>query len=335
MGNKLGWAIGIGGTILAVVVVVLLLKYSPADSPTHKTLQEGALDVKAPAMSIGEVLGKTPDGPGNAGDDYAAAVAVWDANRDELQKIYDVLSSTQRHLTSQELALCNQVYEKLKPAIHKKDMRYTFVHTPKALNVSAFADGVDELMGLNYVLECIAEHYRRTEKPRPVVTVNQHRLVLGWHMMNERARMQMVAAGMDVMEAALMFLETYYPEIGKDTQAEAADEYRSQIALARSAMETKRKIVWTLEARADGKNAPQPGDLFNIIENDQDRTWRVEALLALAVLRHTEKDHRGNMRKINELLDSYAASDDDLLRVAAEVAKTRTKEQISADASNY
>ena len=332
MGNKTGWALGIGGAILVAAVAVYLLYLSPPDSPTDDTLRQGALELKEPSMSIDAVLGRMPSGDCNAGDAYARAAAVWEKHKARFKKIYHILDSTPRHLTPDELALCNEVYDKLKPAIRCESMRYTFVHTAKELRVSAFAKGVEELLGLNDVLECLAEHYRRTENYKQVVTVNEHRLVLGWHMMNERARMQMVTAGMDIMQAALMYLETFHGEIGKPGRAEAAGEYNADISTARAAMDAKRKIVWTLAEREDGKKAPQPGDLFRIIEHDQDRTWRVEAILALAVLRHTDRDHRGNMRKINALLDQAAGSDDELIRAAAEVARTRTKEQITADA---
>jgi hypothetical protein len=328
MGNKLGWIIaGIGLTVVIVVILMLVVFPSP-DKPTRDTRQAGTLDLQAPATPISK-LGVNPLGGGNAGDDYAKAVEHYQRNDEDFKRIWQKLADSHKTtLNENELAMCNTLLLRMKPAMGKKEMRYTLVYTPSQLKISAFADGSDDLFRLWEVLECLRTHYERTNQTDKAIKLTQHELVLGWHMMNERARANMVQTGLTIQKHAAQILAENYRQKKDNAKAQAAQNYRDEIAGIDGEYTRKFRFVWTLKRRSDGKQGPNPGDIFNIIENDQDRAWRVEGLLMVGWLKFSEKSNRGNMRAIKNFWQQYSASDDPLLRAAAEISKTATKAQI-------
>jgi len=64
----------------------------------------------------------------------------------------------------------------------------------------------------------------------------------------------------------------------------------------------------------------EAGDVFNIIENDEDRMWRVEGLLLLGPLKFRFEKIERNRVKIDQLIDQYKGHGDPLLKAAAQSA---------------
>lgn len=57
-----------------------------------------------------------------------------------------------------------------------------------------------------------------------------------------------------------------------------------------------------------------PGDIFYLIKNHEDRTWKVEGLYTLLYLRYRDRNNRWCRITCDRLLDRYAGSDDPYLR---------------------
>lgn len=323
MGNRFGWIIA--GVLLAGLVGYILSTFvfpSPSQ-PTQETTRPGVLDLHAPKKPLADVLGFEPTRDEDAGDDYAAAIAFYDQHKDEFDAMYENLRNDENAtLDITNLELCRAFLKTLSPAAKKTYMTYTFVHTPTELKVSAFADGAKDFENLSNTLQTIAEHYKRTSQIAETVEPARSLFMMGRHLMDERRRYQLVASGMEYQDAALQILMEAYKDASDADKLESAESYYGELVFAYKLMTDKQRIVWNFD--------PKPGDLFNIIENDKDRTWRVEGTLALGMLKLRQKGQRGNMRKIEQLLTAARASDDELIRAAGDVAQSCTSEQITS-----
>lgn len=321
MGNKLGWILA-GVLLLGLIGYLVFTMVLPSpDRPTPATTRSGVLDLQGPKTPLADALGHEPTRDGNAGDDYAAAAAYYNQNQAQFEAMFERLNSAvDTTLEVTDLELGRQLLQKMAPAVHKKNLAYTFVHTPKELKVSAFADGKEDFEKLSRALQCLLEYYDREKQPAKGVEPAKAMFMMGWHLMNERARFDLVAAGMEYQEAAGLFLLKAYKETGQGDKLEAMENYLDELKRAHGRTTAKQRIMWT--------HNPKAGDIFNIIENDKDRTWRIEGTLALGILKFRQKGHRGNMRKMEKIWAEAQGSDDELLRAAAKVAKNCAKEQI-------
>ncbi len=323
MGNKLGWIIA--GVMLAGLIGYILSNFvfpSPSE-PTSATMRLGVLDLHAPAKPIETVLGFAPSQDQDAGEDYSAAIAFYNQHREEFEAMFDRLRNDEiATLDLTDLELCRTLLQLLEPAANKKEMAYTFVYTPTDLKVSAFADGATDFERLSNTLQTVAEHYKRTNQLAESVKPAQALFIMGWHMMNERRRYQIVASGMDYQNVAIQILQEAYRNADDAEKLQAAESYLSELVFAHKLTTDKQSIVWTFD--------PKPGDIFNIIENDKDRTWRIEGTLALGMLKLRQKGNRGNMRKIEQLFTTTQAGDDEIIRAAGKVAQSCTSDQITS-----
>ena len=127
--------------------------------------------------------------------------------------------------------------------------------------------------------------------------------------------------GMSIQIRALESLEDAYKQKGETDKLKASTAYRKELGNAYDVLYRKMSVLWKPEGSV-------PGDAYNIIENDQDRACRVDALLALGIQKFTAKGHRGNDRVRKELLEKYSKSRDELLRAAVESARSCTKAQV-------
>jgi hypothetical protein len=134
-------------------------------------------------------------------------------------------------------------------------------------------------------------------------------------MTNERARVDVVLRGLRLQQMALERLREVYEhwEGADKSRIGKLKTYAEGLGRVCRAFRDKWAIVWTA--------APEPGDVFNIIENDEDRAWRVDALLGLAIVKIREQSHRGNSRKVQRLIERFLNSADPLECAAARAAQ--------------
>ena len=330
MGNKVGWIISGFGVAIIIAVILFVVIFPSPDGPSRDTLRKGALQLQVPKTPIESFLDFTPSGDGNAAEDYAAAIEIFADNKDELESIkYYMGKGENVRLKSADLALCKQIQDKMAPALQKKSMEYTFKYTPKRFKIcSPYIAGMRKLYNLAEVpLQYLYVHYLRKKEYSKAIKVSRQQFVLGWHMMNERVRGDIVAAGMELQQATARDLQALYKETGKTDRAKACQKYLAEMSPCLREYNRKLGLICTLKRRADGVQGPHSGDMFNIIENDKDRTFKVEAILMLGLLKDNDSN-RGNLRAINKYLKEHVNSSDPFIKAAAEVADSCTKEDI-------
>jgi hypothetical protein len=325
MGGKAGWIIaGVLVVFVAVLVIYLVFFPSPSD-PTMATRAKGFMEIKAPKVDIQKVIGLNPSGPGNAADDYIKVVNLFkdSANSELLGEAVDVLEGDmQATLPANLLDLLTKAADLCKPALTKKDMQFTFHHTPKKFRGLRWADGRLGFVDVHFALQYLRIHHYRKKEISKALELLRQQFVLGWHVMNERVRGELTITGMDIqLDAADTLVRFFTPE--QAPNQDAIRRYHSELSDARAAMESKNRVVWDSEFA--------PGDAFNILRHDEDRTWRVETLLAMCKMKVEGRIYeRGDTKLFQKLLGENLAGGDPFLQAAAETLRDCTREQVQS-----
>lgn len=331
MGSKLGWIIA-GGLLVAVIVVVLVLVVSPSVSGPVATARPGVLEMEPIEVSLRDVLGEAePAQEGNAADDYAKAAELYRANKDELAMLRGRLPGLVKAETPEDAALttlqliCSHVVS----GARRKKMQYVLVHEPKALRVGYSCPVADDMYNLANQIRLLAHFHVRRREFEPAERALQAQWMLGWHLVDERALPATVMAGVEILDSAAKALRSVYrtllEQAGDPADAKLA-QYANRVKLlgeldmsltsARHALIDKKKIVWNVN--------PEPGDIFNVAQNDHDRAWQVQAILALGLVKFTA-DREADVRHTKQLLAAFRQDPDPLKAAAAKAAQDLTE----------
>ena len=306
MVKKIVWLLGAIVVVGGAAVLGLFL-FAPAPSkPTKATLAEGALDLHTIDLPITYVLEQAPVEPGNAGDDYSKAIELM------------------RELGEFSMAGANdfhRVHRRVAIGAMKKEMRFTLVHTPDAFEVGYSYKPAEDLLDVYKVLSGLAMasiDRAQFERARKIM---QDIFVLGHHMVGERGRVDTVRKGLYIQSAAVGGLITLHKRSGQTDKADLArlKEYQQALAELRDFYDAKTRIVWTL-------TDVQPGDIFNVAANDADRSFRVQAILYLGVLRYNAVNS-DDAKWADKLIEQFSDEDDPLIRAAAKASGELTLEE--------
>ncbi|NBB96015.1 MAG: hypothetical protein GVY16_09800 [Planctomycetes bacterium] len=320
MGNKTGWIIaGIMVAFIAGLVIKFVFFASPSPA-TADTLAEGKLDLFTTGISVATVVDSEPSGSGNAANHYAKALEYIRENQAAWDAIDLHMGSTDDPLAANLLQHCTQVLDLIRPAARIKDMKYTFVYTPKEFIISPRAKATDDLWQIAFVCEAACRHYLRAKDYGKAADAGKALCCLGWHTAGERVRVEMNVAGFEMQVVAANLLQQVYADAGNDAALQASEDYGYAASAAQSrTVDKSRDLLQTIQ--------PEPGDIFNVIENDKDHAWRVDCILQLGRLKFSAPG-RGNQRYIKMYIDKYINSEDPYYKAAAEVAKSVTMEQL-------
>jgi len=125
-------------------------------------------------------------------------------------------------------------------------------------------------------------------------------------------------------------MELYSTWEGHSSQAKQVEQYKQGLMTVSSFFDNKLKYM--NNGFASREAPPNPGDIFNVLENDKDPCWRFQAVLSLGLLKfHPAGRDRGDIRYIKTLLENALQSSNQNERAAAKAAKEFTLE----DYNNY
>lgn len=317
MGNKLGWFLA--AVLLVIVAVAVFTAVFPSRSrATADTLAPGVLELHEPSVSVSRAIGAVPDGPGNAAADFVMACDVWKRYEAMLKRVCGGRMGNAKYVPpAGAVAALKQIDSLVAGAMNKSAMKFVLSkYTTQQLEVDYWYKPAVRLEYLGDALGALATYYVLRGDADRAAEVLKHRVVLGWHMVNERALLYMVIYGLRLQVEALNALEDVYRTAGGAylPRIIGVREYCDSLLDVRSAMKRKRAVIWP------GNCQPSPGDIFNIVENDADRSCRVQGVLALAFLRFTTAN-RGDRNYTDELIARYVKSDEPLLAAAARAAR--------------
>jgi hypothetical protein len=332
MASKIGWILAAVLVLGLAAVITLMLVFPSPSKPTPATRAEGFMALKTADIDLKPLLGFEPNQPGNAADDYHRAVELAEANQERVKAAMEAADTVEQPmdpdaaepdiaplLDAETVELLKALNRHLAAGAQKAHMQYTFVHTPKAFEVGFFVPQARKLQNVADALRALYHLHRQREAFSRAEAVAENLFMLGRHMDRERIRVNMVVAGLDLQQMALGYLGAVWAEDPNANRDKLRRIDRAGRALDRvfEAYRMKRNAVW--------QNPPNPGDVYKVLEEDEDRAWRVQALLMLGVIRFTHAKFRGDTRVTRKLIEEYLHSDDPYLAAAAKAAHEFTE----------
>jgi len=334
LGNKTGWILA-GILAGAVLLFAALELFAPSPSSPYKTAVTGFMDLKVPFTPLSVIIPTVPAGPGNAAEDYEKALTLYKQHRDDIDGTADIDRVNAATAASDPWAdpgykACREVADIVAEGAKKAQMRYTFVFTRKELKPYFQRQYARDLYQISLgPSQCYHLHLERKEYAQAEKRM-QDMFILGWHMFSERAVPDMSIQGLDIMIVGAQRLQQLYnvwPNGPKDKVA-SLKRYENELLEIREIASQKRQILWDSLPSAAGTSKDQfyPGDVLNMAENEADRAWKVQAILALGAMKYRAPD-RGDRKKLHSLIRQYLASEDPLLKAAARCADKLTLTQ--------
>lgn len=332
MGNKTGWIIA-GFLILAVLGIIIMIVFFPSPTPpTSVTRKRDFMDAVEVEMPVTTVIGAAPSAGGNSGDDYRAAFGVYKTNETAIkaffEKLYDDeqvgidLSKGRISPPPDVVSALESIGSHVRAGAGKANFEYVFTHTDKKdFDVGYFYQGTFDLGRVSDCMDVLVNYLLGKKQYAQAAQAEKDLLMMGWHMANERVRLHMTLAGLDIQVGALAGLSDVYVNWGDEhrDKIRAINEYKDAVNYTRAVTNEKLEVFQA--------SSIEPGDIFNIIEKHKDRAFRVQGLLFLGRLRYEVAGSRGDMRYTSKLIDRYAGGKDEYEAAAAKAARAMTKEQ--------
>lgn len=297
------------GLIISAAIVVLfggLLFYSmqgKLDEPTQRTAPDKlvavTLPADPPALQVAEPTG------GDAAALYEQAFQFYRAHEAELSQSPPPADPVESLLGLLDAAARMAAVE----------AGFLDRSIPVAMGVApVFGDALESIC-----LLALQEADRRAEAQdmRGAVGIATSVWSLGRRAFEHNVRLYNRIQGLQMMDEALVRLMVWAEPAGLST--EGFDALAAALPEIQAAWEPKLRIV----AGTD----PPIGDLLNLARHDQDRTFRVAAMLRLGVARFNPGS-RANLRAINAAIEDGQLDDDELVAAAADWSAALTLDEM-------
>ncbi len=350
MSSKMGWIVA--GIIVVLVggVIFWVIVHPSTSDPTEDTTGPGQLDIHDIEIPITTIVPAEPTGGGNAGEDYQKAVEIVKplyekAIEDNPEFPHTILDQAaaeigtwmkpkegkaeNKPVNPEALGLMEKIAGFVAQGAAKKEMKYPF-----DLDKMEVSYKFPEAKYFQLVSQALSDyaHYHNLvlNKPEEAQKIIFTRFIMGWHMAHDRVLPYFVSSGIDIQSHSCYWLADLYANWeGHGGLVEKAQAYVSAAGEVSSFFNSKRKFMFDKFARAN--EPPNPGDLFNVVENDKDPSWRIQGILALGMLKyspglinseHFNGDSKCRRRLLDEKLKDGTAEE----KAAAKAADRYTQE---------
>ncbi len=318
-----------------MLIFAIFTLVAPLPSPPYNTLQEGFLEFQVPSTPLHHIIPAVPTGAGNAADDYRNALKLYRQTKGIIDSTADIERVNAATAASDPWAnpgykACREVADLVAGGVTKAEMRYTFVYTPTRLTPHYHRKFASDLWWISLgPSQCYHLHLERKEYAKAEKRM-QDMLILGWHLFSERAVPYMTAQGLDILDVAVQrLIELYnvWPD-GPTDRLASLKSYQAELLRIKENSRQKKKLLWDSLPNPMGNNEDlfNPGDVFNMVENEEDRAWQVQAILTLGAMKYRVAS-RGDKKKTHSLINQYLGSEDPLLKAAADCADAMTLQQ--------
>lgn len=308
MGNKLGWIIA-GGIVVLFLVVIVLVAVLSGSNVTSADQMPGLVAFREVSIPVAEIAGFTPDGDGNAGEDYKKAIDLA-ARRHKAIAV---------ELHSGNMSTALQVMAWIKKGAKKKKMEYVGTCVAAEFTVAPGFGPAMDIGSAAGTAERLAEVYADRKQYAKAAEAMRHSFVMGWHFVGERAHIATVRAGISAQVHALERLGPIYSKWeGHEGDLEKVEAYKRKLEPFKEYYGIggkKMRLLWNIK--------PHPGEVFYAVKRDKDRAWRVRALLTLGLLKHTA-DTSADAKYARTLIDQFVEKGGKLEKKAAKAAKEFT-----------
>jgi hypothetical protein len=316
----------VGAVLVSIVggVILKTLVFPSSEAPTRATTRTGFMDLIEVDIKIADILGSEPSGSGDAGGHYAKAVKLYLANKDAFFDATLAIGEGDAKDYPEVLKVFEGIRAHVSAGAKQADMTYMLKYDSGKLAVSKEQDVVFDLATTIQILDTLGDYYINNKRYKDADALFRDMLTAGWHMMKERAHLHMVMAGEIVQGVAMRgMIRSFDKDMERDAKlklAEPLKDYNS--ALNDFSRRYIHKIKILSKARLDA------GDVWNIAENDKDRAWRVQAILAMGMIKFT-RPTGANAARNTALIEKFLTSEDPLEKAAAEAAKAYTEKEFN------
>ena len=353
MSSKMGWIVAVIIVVLVGGVIGYVVLHPSTSDPTEDTTAPGAMDFHEVAIPITTIVPAEPAGAGNAAEDYQKAVEIIKpifekalADNPSYPHIFDKAvadigtwmkpkegKAENRPVNPEELAVMEKIAGIVAQGAAKKEMKY-----PLDLEKMDVTYNLPEAKYLHEVSQVLSDyaHYQHLvlNKPEEAQKIIFNRFIMGWHMTHDRVYPSFVLAGFEIQSSSCYWLggdeSSLYPNWpGHERQTEQVRAYMSASNEVIAFFNNKSKFMFSKFARAN--DPPNPGDIFNVVENDKDPSWRVQGILVMGMLKYSpgllNSEHvNGDTKCRRRLLDDKLKSGTEEEKAAAKAADRYTQE---------
>ena len=326
MGSKFGWLLAGALVVLVAAAVLYLVVFPPASPPTSRTTRSGVLGLKRLPVTPRDITGRASDGADDAGRFYHDAIAKCQASQPDLRALFAqaaALEAGRQAPTEAQMALLESIAAAMRQGAAQGRMDFVRTYAPAvqvAEDMSGVCADIQRLLDAQVLYSGILAGRGQTDAARRVL---EDTLTMGYQFFQEHARIWTSLIGLSVLRQAGLGLQ----RLAGATSP--ADPTKAQALSDLLAAASNIPVVW------GGKLAvlrnvtfvhDAPGDIFNIIDEDADPAWRMEAIAALGMVKFSAAT-RGDQRMTRKLIQRYLGSSDPLEAAAAKSAQDLTIEQ--------
>lgn len=319
---------------VSITLVLILVLFPSPDEPTQKTLKEGYLDYINSSVTPAAIGVNVSNPEANAAIHYHKAnVKYFPTHVKSKEFIRNISKWNEKYVDGEKVILkgkalrtCKDIYELCKPGFSCGKFDYFTPFSPKDFRDFALGCysrdpvGTDQLNNIAQALQLLGVHYISKGNYKKGMQILKDRAMLGYQMSVSKNRAGMRLTGLEILKLALTDLANF-------TTVQADNKkYRELYDSAQSAfldINSKYMDMWSINDECTGLNL-DPGDLFNIIENDKDPAFVADACLLLGGLK-TYVQSRGNRRHIEKLFERYKDSKYPAVKAAIKVARDDIK----------
>lgn len=283
--------------LLAIVTAIMLMQ--PADAPTSATTGDKLNALAFPQELAQAVLGQPNHD--NATPFYDKAFGFYLAQRDPWN-----LQNPDEKLVVQLAQFIVQAH-----ASGQIDPGFLDDHLPVQCGFyvrSSLEDALEVVP--SYVLTHAWTISESPDQQKQAAKEVQAILTLGWRAFHDNTRLYHRRTGLTMIVSCADML-AQWPQHSSLTPEQCEQLKRQAQHIIR---------VWDAKTQRVGGAEPHLGDLINVAANDQDLTFRVEAMLQLGILKHAP-NHRGNLRAMERLIAQCKQGEQPLLQTAAQAAE--------------
>jgi hypothetical protein len=311
------------------------------------------MDFHEVTIPITTIVPGEPSGDGNAGEDYKQAVDIvsplfekaLEENPEFSRTILDqtaadigtwmnpkVGKAQNKPVNPEGLQVMERIAACVAQGAAKKEMKYPFNLAKMEVTYN-----LPEAKYLHVVSQALGDyaHYQNLvlKKPEEAQKILFNRFIMGWHMSRDRVFPYFVLAGFDIQISSCQGLGNpdglYAKWPGHKGQVEKVKAYISAANDVKSFFNSKSKFLFSNFARVDAP--PNPGDLFNVVQNDKDPCWRIQGIFALGMLKFSpalikSEHYEGDAQTLRRLLDEKLKNGTEEEKSAARAADKYTKE---------
>lgn len=321
-----------GGIILLIVagIVIKVLVFPSTDAVTRETSKPGFMEVIEVDAKITDVLDAAPSGTDNAAEHYAQAIKVFLAGKDVILDAAAALGEGKAQGYADALKMLEEIRGHIGTGAKQANMNYLARHASGKLQVSKRQEDVERLGQTINTLDILGDYYIANKRFKDAGAMYRDMFVAGWHMIEARSHMHMVLYGQDIQCDALDGMSMSIERgLDKDTDHELRaplGNYIRALNEFRSRYEEKSMVFHKARLKA--------GDVWNIAENDKDRSWRVQAILGMGMIKFTHLS-KANTARNNATIEKFLNSEDPVEKIAAQAAKAYTETEFNTAGTTW